>query len=88
MRRDEHISGHWIWADFFVNRQGCWQVVARRNPHGETVVQLSESTKAAPCLGRLFFCITLKVGADSPCRPHTTALRQKNVRCLKMTKAI
>ena len=45
MRRDEHISGHWIWADFFVNRQGCWQVVARRNPHGETVVQLSESTK-------------------------------------------
>ena len=27
-RRDMDTSGHYVWTDVFVNRQGRWQVVA------------------------------------------------------------
>jgi phytoene/squalene synthetase len=67
MRRDEHISGHWIWTDFFVKRQGCWQVVASHEPSWETVIQLSERTKAPHVWAGFSFCTALKVGADNYC---------------------
>jgi hypothetical protein len=76
MRRDEHISGHWIWTDVFVKRQGRWQVVASQETlHGGNSNPTFRKHQGRPMSGRLFFCITLKVGADN-CRNQAFTLTE------------
>jgi len=69
MRRDEHISGHWIWTDFFVKRSGCWQVVASQEPSWGNSNPTFRKHQGRPMLSGpgFSFCITLKVGADNCC---------------------